>query len=108
MPSRSCRSPCRSRLPRSSAASTAPRAPRPRGALPALAALITIPLGMVRRPPLDAEPALIVQTLTSLAQGFILTSLLWGAALAALIDGHSRRAAAYVAVAGVLALLGVI
>jgi AGZA family xanthine/uracil permease-like MFS transporter len=77
-------------------------------ALPALAYLITIPLNMVRRPSLDGDTALIVQTLTSLANGFIVTSLLWGAALAALIDGGYRRAAAYLAFAGVLALFGVI
>ena len=48
------------------------------------------------------------QTVTILSGGFIVTSLLWGAALAALLDGHCRRAAAYLAVAGVLALFGVI
>jgi adenine/guanine/hypoxanthine permease len=77
-------------------------------ALPALAYLITIPLNEVRKDELSGHGAQVVQTLYCLANGFIVTSLLWGAALAALIDGHSRRAAAYVLVAGVLALFGVI
>jgi AGZA family xanthine/uracil permease-like MFS transporter len=77
-------------------------------ALPALAYLITIPLGEVRRPELDGHAAQVVQTLTCLANGFIVTSLLWGAALAALIDGRTGRSAGYLLVAGVLALFGVI
>jgi AGZA family xanthine/uracil permease-like MFS transporter len=77
-------------------------------ALPALAYLITVPLGMVRRPDLTGPAVLMTQTLYSLANGFVVTSLLWGAALAALIDGQYRRAAAYLFVAGVLALFGVI
>ncbi len=77
-------------------------------ALPALAALIVVPLNMVRPEALPAHAAPMVQTLYCLANGFIVTSLLWGAALAALIDGRTRGAAAYLAVAGVLALFGVI
>ncbi|HYT93232.1 MAG TPA: hypothetical protein VEL76_31225 [Gemmataceae bacterium] len=79
-------------------------------ALPALAYLVGLPLKIptMRADTLNAEAAFALQTLTSLANGFILTSLLWGAALAALIDGGYRRAAAYLAVAGVLALFGII
>jgi AGZA family xanthine/uracil permease-like MFS transporter len=77
-------------------------------ALPALAYLVTIPLNMARRPELEGETALIVQTLYSLASGFVLTSLLWAAALAALIDGRFGRAALCLFVAGALALFGVI
>jgi AGZA family xanthine/uracil permease-like MFS transporter len=79
-------------------------------ALPALAYLALITLKQVL-PPNGAAPddaASMVQTLRCLANGFIVTSLLWGAALAALIDGRYRVAAAYLAVAGVLALFGVI
>src|SRR5262249_48828197 len=72
-------------------------------ALPALAYLITVPLNAVRRDALAGPPAQMVQTLYCLANGFIVTSLLWGAALAALIDGRHRRAAAYLLVAAVLA-----
>src|SRR5262249_23492563 len=43
-----------------------------------------------------------------LANGFIITSVLWASALAALIDGAFRRAAIYLALAGVLALFGII
>jgi AGZA family xanthine/uracil permease-like MFS transporter len=72
--------------------------------LPALAYLALIPLrGTV--PPGGEE---MVQTLRCLANGFIVTSMLWGAALAALMDGSCRRAAVYLAVAGCLALFGVI
>ncbi len=77
--------------------------------LPALAYLITIPLGMalgVRDP--DPPARLLVQTLRCLAGGFIITSLIWAAALAMLIDGRLVRAALYFALAGVFALFGVI
>jgi AGZA family xanthine/uracil permease-like MFS transporter len=77
-------------------------------ALPALAYLITVPLNMVRPAELHGQAAQMVQTLYCLANGFIVTSLLWGAAAAALIDGRTRGAAAYLGVAGVLALFGVI
>jgi adenine/guanine/hypoxanthine permease len=79
-------------------------------ALPALAYLALIPLKNLI-PPNGNVPdhaAQIVQTLRCLANGFIVTSLLWGAALAALIDRHYRSSAAYFAVAGVLAFFGVI
>jgi AGZA family xanthine/uracil permease-like MFS transporter len=77
-------------------------------ALPVLAYLATVPLNMARLPALNEHDALVIQTLYSLAGGFVITSLLWGAALAALIDDRYRRAAAYLLVAGVLALFGVI
>jgi AGZA family xanthine/uracil permease-like MFS transporter len=77
--------------------------------LPALAYLILIPLNMalgLRDP--DATALLVVQTLRCLAGGFIITSLLWAAALALLIDGRLVRAALYSLLAGVFALFGVI
>jgi AGZA family xanthine/uracil permease-like MFS transporter len=49
-----------------------------------------------------------LQTMQMLSGGFIVTSLLWGAALAALIDRRLHVAAAYFAVAGVCSLFGVI
>ncbi len=79
-------------------------------ALPALAYLALIPLKNLI-PPEGTVPdhaAQIVQTLRCLANGFIVTSLLWGAALAALIDRRYRASAGYLAVAGVLAFFGVI
>jgi len=49
-----------------------------------------------------------MQTIRMLASGFIVTSLLWASALAALIDRHLRTAAAYFAVAAMAAAFGVI
>jgi AGZA family xanthine/uracil permease-like MFS transporter len=77
--------------------------------LPALAYLATIEVKAVlagRPAPVHWETAWL--TLRCLANGFIITSLLWAAALAALLDGRYRKAAAYLAVAGVFALFGII
>jgi AGZA family xanthine/uracil permease-like MFS transporter len=49
-----------------------------------------------------------VQTDLMLANGFIVTSLLWGSALARLIDGHVRPAALTMLLAAALAWFGVI
>jgi AGZA family xanthine/uracil permease-like MFS transporter len=76
--------------------------------LPALAYLATIPLGMAGGAALDAHGAQVVQTLRCLANGFIVTSLLWAACLAAILDGQYRQAALYLLVAGVCALFGII
>jgi AGZA family xanthine/uracil permease-like MFS transporter len=78
-------------------------------ALPALAYLATIPLdqALAGRQP-DPAAAPVVQTLRCLANGFIVTSLLWGAALAALLDGRPGRSAIYLLIAGVCALFGII
>ncbi len=78
-------------------------------ALPALAYLATIPLdlALAGRPPADfALPA--VQALRCLANGFIITSLLWGATLAKIIDGRLVAATGYVLAAGLASLFGVI
>jgi adenine/guanine/hypoxanthine permease len=77
--------------------------------LPALAYLLTIPLNLAlgTRDP-EAPARLLVQTLRCLAGGFIITSLLWSAALAMLIEGRLPRAAFYFALAGLFALFGVI
>ncbi len=55
-------------------------------------------------PPLPEQ----LQTMQILASGFIVTSLLWGSALAAIIDRRLRAASAFFAVAGVCSLFGVI
>jgi AGZA family xanthine/uracil permease-like MFS transporter len=77
--------------------------------LPALAALAMIPLNqaLAGRPP-AAGGAAMVQTLRCLANGFIVTSLLWAACLAALLDGRMVRGAGYLLTAGVLSLFGII
>ena len=49
-----------------------------------------------------------IQTLTILSGGFIVTSLIWGTALARLIDGRVRAAAAAFALAAVASLFGII
>jgi AGZA family xanthine/uracil permease-like MFS transporter len=78
-------------------------------ALPALAYLATLPLNAVLRggPP-PADEAVHVQTLRCLANGFIVTSLLWGAALAALLDDRPVRSAAYLVLAAAFTLVGII
>jgi AGZA family xanthine/uracil permease-like MFS transporter len=77
--------------------------------LPALAALATILLDQIlgNNVPSPGGAAL-AQTLRCVSNGFIVTSLLWGAALAALIDGRLKRSAAYLGIAGLGALFGII
>jgi AGZA family xanthine/uracil permease-like MFS transporter len=76
--------------------------------LPALAYLALTLTDMVREPKLDAHAVPAFQALRCLGNGFIITSLLWAAALATLLDGHSWRAGLYLLVAGVCAFFGVI
>ncbi len=83
--------------------------------LPALAYLITATIGqasLVLNPALEGPPAdharLVLQTLRCLANGFLLSSMLWAAALAMVIDNRLRAAAAFFAVAGVCAFVGLI
>ncbi|HEV3204471.1 MAG TPA: hypothetical protein VGY77_08815 [Gemmataceae bacterium] len=77
--------------------------------LPAVAALGNIlidrALGL-GEPPLEARE--MVQTLRCFSNGFIVTSLLWGAALAALMDGRIKVCASYFAVGGIFSLFGII
>jgi AGZA family xanthine/uracil permease-like MFS transporter len=82
--------------------------------LPALAYLIKTQVDRVFpfEPP-DYNPQtekmlLMVQTLRCLAGGFIVTSLLWAAGLALILDGKLHRAALYFAIAGLFAFFGVI
>ena len=78
--------------------------------LPTLAYLATIPLKEILglRSPADNQGESILLTLNCLANGFIVTSLLWAAALATLLDGRLRCSAAYLLVAGACALVGII
>jgi AGZA family xanthine/uracil permease-like MFS transporter len=77
--------------------------------LPALAYLVLIAVdeALLDRP-LAANVAVVVQSLRCLANGFIVTSLLWASALAAMVDGRLVRSAGYLGVAGVCSLLGII
>jgi AGZA family xanthine/uracil permease-like MFS transporter len=78
--------------------------------LPTLATLALIPLPDIlgQRAPASEHGEVVLTTLRCLANGFIVTSLLWAAALAALLDGRLRRSAAYLLFAGLCALFGVI
>jgi AGZA family xanthine/uracil permease-like MFS transporter len=77
--------------------------------LPALAYLITVPLNMalgLRDP--DPAALQVVQTLRCLSGGFLITSMLWAAALVMLIDGRPRASAVYFALAGLASFFGII
>lgn len=82
--------------------------------LPAVAALVLIQgnllLGGVgkRAADLAGEEALVWGALLVLGNGFILTALLWGSALVAIIDRRLRVAGAVLAVAAVATLFGLI
>ncbi len=56
------------------------------------------------QPPLSEQ----LQTMQMLSGGFVVTSLIWGSALAAIIDRRLRTAGAYFAVGGLCSLFGVI
>lgn len=74
-------------------------------ALPLLAYLgliLVVPLN------LQSEASPTVQTLRCLGHGFIVTSLLWGAALAALLDGKLYGSAGYLLIAAAASLVGII
>jgi adenine/guanine/hypoxanthine permease len=77
--------------------------------LPALAYLALIPVDQALggNPP-AAHAAVVVQSLRCLANGFIVTSLLWASALAAMLDGKLVRSAGYLGIAGICSLFGVI
>ncbi|WP_337174763.1 permease [Paludisphaera sp.] len=82
--------------------------------VPALAYLATVAVGQVLpevgRPFAELSPELRrwIATVTALSGGFIVTSLLWGATLAMLIDGRARATAGVLALAAGLAWFGVI
>lgn len=57
---------------------------------------------------LTGNAAVTYQAILVLANGFIISSLLWGAAVAKIIDHRLRAAAGFLAVAGLGTLFGVI
>ena len=57
---------------------------------------------------LDVLLAQQLQTMQMLAGGFIVTSLLWGSAMASLIDQRLKMASAFFAIAGLFSLFGII
>ncbi len=77
--------------------------------MPALAYLVLVgagSLGAGQSAALQTSPAGLA--LRTLANGFIITSLLWASMLAAILDGHLVRAALYMLFAAGCSLLGVI
>jgi len=77
--------------------------------LPALAYLALIPVDQALAGRAPAEHAAVaVQSLRCLSSGFIVTSLLWASALAAILDGRLIRSAAYFGIAGACSLFGII
>ena len=78
-------------------------------AMPLMASLAMIILKQVVYPlPSTGRAGDVVQTLLCLSNGFIVTSLLWGAALAELLDGQAARSAGYLLFAAACSLFGVI
>ncbi len=82
--------------------------------VPAMAKLVTIFTGdllaQVGKTIDQLAPPLVnhLQTIQILASGFIVTSLLWGSAMAAIIDRRLRVAGIYFAIGGIFSLFGVI
>ena len=82
--------------------------------VPALAYLALIPLNSVLGESGKAfdqfgvQTQATIQTLTMLANGFIVTSLIWATALARVIDGRLRSAAGAMTLAAALAAFGII
>ena len=76
--------------------------------LPALAYLALVVVKSIHGAtiPEREDGKLVLQTLRCLANGFIITSVLWSAALAMILDGRMRSAAAYFLVAAIASLIG--
>jgi AGZA family xanthine/uracil permease-like MFS transporter len=80
--------------------------------LPSLAFVVALEIGPLLPSgdltALSGETGETVRALKLLSSGFIVTAVLWGAAAAALIDRRFRQSAAYLFVASLLCLFGVI
>jgi AGZA family xanthine/uracil permease-like MFS transporter len=77
--------------------------------LPALAYMALIPVDAVLAGAApNAGAAVGIKALRCLANGFIITSMLWAAALAAILDHRLGRAAAYLGFAALCSLFGII
>jgi AGZA family xanthine/uracil permease-like MFS transporter len=76
--------------------------------LPAVAYVALNMVDRARGAQIDEETARTFQTMRCLANGFLVTSLLWAASLAALLDGRYILAGLYLLVAAVCALFGII
>lgn len=78
------------------------------GAIAGHAAELGASAEVVKKVVADAVAGTGAQVIVGLGHGFILTAMLWGALFALIIDRQLRKAALYIAVAGVLTLFGVI
>ncbi|MCS7303982.1 MAG: permease [Thermoguttaceae bacterium] len=76
--------------------------------LPALAYLVLVGLKGLAGPPAGAAVSPAGLALRTLANGFIITSLLWASVLAAILDGRMFQAAIYMLVAAGCSLFGII
>jgi AGZA family xanthine/uracil permease-like MFS transporter len=79
--------------------------------VPALATLSLLVLKSVAGPffaPTGERELFILQTLRCMSNGFLITGMLWSAALAMMLDGRMRSAAIYFAVAALCAFFGII
>jgi AGZA family xanthine/uracil permease-like MFS transporter len=79
--------------------------------LPAVAAVIVVAIGNIFAPttlPAGERGLLVMQTLRCLANGFLISGMLWAAALAMILDGRMRSAAGYFLIAAICALVGII
>jgi AGZA family xanthine/uracil permease-like MFS transporter len=79
--------------------------------LPAVAAVIVLVLKNIFGPmtvPSGEQQLAVMQTLRCLANGFLISGMLWAAALAMILDGRLRSAAGYFLIAGTCALVGII
>jgi len=82
--------------------------------IPVIACLVTIEFGQMlggvgkSAADLSGDMLLTYTTTTTLGNGFIVTSLLWGAAFAHVLDHRFGRAALYLVICGLLTLCGVI
>jgi len=82
--------------------------------MPAVASLIMIVLGQflstanITPGTLPVRLSVMLQTLTVLSNGFIMTALLWGGMLAYVIDRRPKMAALYACVCAVFTLFGII
>jgi AGZA family xanthine/uracil permease-like MFS transporter len=82
--------------------------------LPAIAALIQIEMnGLLnhlgkRSADLQGDTAMTYHAVVLMANGFVISSLLWGATLALIIDRKLQNAAAFLGIAAALSLFGII
>jgi len=78
--------------------------------LPALAYLIKTAINAMYQGALPGSPEglHVMQTMRCLANGFLITGMLWAAAMAQMLDGKLARSAFYLLIAAVFAFFGII